>query len=82
MANVKITIQDKEQIMFCADGQEDHLIQLAAKIDQRMSELRASLGNVSDYKLLLAASLLMMDELDDSLNYLEQLTMKLEKLAD
>jgi cell division protein ZapA len=66
MAQVDVAINGKSYRIACDDGQEDHLLQLAAFVDQRIQELVASVGQVGDARLLVMASLLISDELSET----------------
>ena len=70
MAQVDVAINGKSYRIACDDGQEDHLLQLAAFVDQRIQELVASVGQVGDARLLVMASLLIADELSETFSNL------------
>ena len=61
MAQVDVAINGKSYRIACDDGQEEHLLQLAAFVDQRVQELAASVGQIGDARLLVMASLLISD---------------------
>lgn len=65
MAQVDVAINGKSYRIACDDGQEEHLLQLAAFVDQRVQELAASVGQIGDARLLVMASLLISDELSE-----------------
>jgi cell division protein ZapA len=65
MSEVSITINKRAYTVSCDDGQEAHLHGLAASVDGRISELVAGMGQIGDQRLLVMASLLLADELDD-----------------
>ncbi len=66
MAEVTFTILGKTERMQCEDGQEDTLLKLAARVNERLMELKGGMGNVSDQKLYLTLCLMMMDEMIDA----------------
>ena len=66
MAQVDVLINGKSYNVACDDGQEDHLLQLAGYVDQRVQELVNSVGQVGDARLLVMASLLISDELSET----------------
>jgi len=70
MAQVDVAINGKSYRIACDDGQEDHLLQLAAFVDQRIQELVASVGQIGDARLLVMASLLISDELSETFSNL------------
>lgn len=63
MPHVSVTINGRMYRMACDDGQEHHLARLAHDLDQRISKLRASFGEIGDMRLTVMAALLMADEL-------------------
>ena len=71
MAQVTITINGRGYQIACDDGQEEHLVRLAAFVDKKVSELTAAMGQIGDTRLLVMACLLIADELADSYKALE-----------
>jgi cell division protein ZapA len=49
----------------CEDGQEAHLVALAAEVDKRVNSIKAMGGQFGESRLLLLASLLLADEVHD-----------------
>ncbi len=72
MAQVDVTINDRSYRIACDNGQEDHLSRLAEYVDQRVQELVAAVGQVGDDRLLVMASLLVADELSETIGALER----------
>ena len=62
MANVNIKFNGKEFLLSCEDGQEEHLEELSLHLNNRFDNLKKSLGNIGENKLLLIASISVMDE--------------------
>ena len=62
MANVNIKFNNKEFILSCEDGQEEHLEELMIKISQKFNSLKNDLGNLGENKLLLITAVKIMDE--------------------
>jgi cell division protein ZapA len=52
--------------MACEDGQEDHLMQLARLLDERIDHLRGSFGEIGDTRLTVMAALTVADELAEA----------------
>lgn len=71
MVQVTITINHRNYEVTCDDGQEAHLQKLADHIDQRVSELITSVGQVGEPRLLVMASLLLADDLFEAYGQLE-----------
>ncbi len=65
MAQVSLRINGYAYILGCADGEEDHLQALAADLDQRIDDIKASAGPSGEARLLLMAALVLSDELFD-----------------
>lgn len=72
MGQVAISINGRNYQVACEDGQESHLIKLSHYIDQKLTELSKSVGQIGDSRLMLMTSLMIADELFES-------RMKLEK---
>ncbi len=62
MANVNINFNGKEFLLSCEDGQEEHLEDLATNLNTKFNNLKKSLGNIGENKLLLITSITVMDE--------------------
>jgi cell division protein ZapA len=65
MAQVTIRINGYAYTVGCEDGQEGHLEQMAAEIEQRIASIKAIGGQSGEARLLMLASLLLADELHD-----------------
>jgi cell division protein ZapA len=66
MTHVNVTINSRQYRMACDDGQEQHLAQLAAEFDARITDLRAKFGQIGDMRLTVMAALLVADELSEA----------------
>ena len=62
MANVNIKFNGKEFLLSCEDGQEEHLEELSLYLNEKFSDLKNSLGNLGESKLLLITSISVLDE--------------------
>ena len=62
MANVSIKFNNKEFLLSCEDGQEEHLEELLIHINQKFNDLKNNLGNLGENKLLLITAVKVMDE--------------------
>ena len=62
MGNVTIKFNNKEFILSCEDGQEEHLEELLIQISQKFNNLKNDLGNLGENKLLLITAVKIMDE--------------------
>ena len=62
MANVSIKFNNKEFLLACEDGQEEHLEELLIQINKKFNDLKNDLGNLGENKLLLITAVKIMDE--------------------
>lgn len=65
MAQVAVTIGGRTFRVACGDGEEEYLSGLARDLDSRIENLRESVGEVGDNKLVIMAALTFADELAD-----------------
>ena len=62
MANVNIKFNGKEFLLSCENGQEEHLEELSNFLNDKFDNLKNSLGNIGENKLLIITSITVMDE--------------------
>jgi cell division protein ZapA len=62
MAQVDVTVNDRSYRLTCDPGQEDHLRELAAHVNDKVSALAESVGQVGEARLLLMAALLITED--------------------
>ena len=72
MGNVTIKFNNKEFILSCEDGQEEHLEELLIQISQKFDNLKNDLGNLGENKLLLITAVKIMDEYYETKKKVEQ----------
>ena len=72
MANVSIKFNNKEFLLSCDDGQEEHLEELLIQISQKFNNLKNDLGNLGENKLLLITAVKIMDEYYETKKKVEQ----------
>lgn len=63
MPQVTVSIDGKAYRMACDEGQEQHLMDLAASFDRYVTHLRNSFGEIGDQRLTVMAGIMVMDEL-------------------
>jgi cell division protein ZapA len=68
--------------MACEDGQEQHLLRLAEDLDQRITQLRASFGEVGDTRLTVMAALSISDELSEASKRIRRLEEELAAVQE
>ena len=82
MANVSIKFNNKEFLLACEDGQEDHLEELLIQINKKFNNLKNDLGNLGENKLLLITSIKIMDEYFETKKKIEEKKRELENLSE
>ena len=65
MANVNVKFNNKDYLLSCDEGQEDNLVELANHLDLKFTELKKTLGNIGENKLLLITAIKMVDDYFD-----------------
>ena len=82
MANVSIKFNNKEFLLSCDDGQEEHLEELLIHINQKFNDLKNNLGNLGENKLLLITSVKIMDEYFETKKKVDQKKNELKNLSN
>ena len=82
MANVNIKFNNKDFLLSCDDGQEDHLEELLIQINKRFNDLKSDLGNLGENKLLLITAVRVMDEYYETKKKVDQKKTELKDLSD
>ena len=82
MANVSIKFNNKEFLLSCDDGQEEHLEELLIQINQKFNNLKNDLGNLGENKLLLITAVKIMDEYYETKKKVDQKRQELKDLSN
>ena len=82
MANVSIKFNNKEFLLSCEDGQEEHLEELLIQINQKFNDLKNNLGNLGENKLLLITAVKIMDEYYETKKKVDQKKNELKDLSN
>ena len=82
MANVSIKFNNKEFLLSCDDGQEEHLEELLIQINQKFNNLKNELGNLGENKLLLITAVKVMDEYYETKKKVDQKKKELRDLSN
>jgi cell division protein ZapA len=82
VAQVTIRINGYAYTVGCDDGQENHLMQMASSVEDRINSIKAIGGQSGESRLLVLASLLMADELHDQTILLERLKTDLSRAPE
>ena len=65
MAKVSIDVNGRKYALGCDDGEEERLMRLGAKLNERVTMLANQFGQIGDLRLLVMAGITLSDELDD-----------------
>lgn len=65
MGQLNVTVNGKPFLVGCEDGQERHLMDLAAAFDQQVRQVGQEVGQLGETRLFLMTALLLTDELSD-----------------
>ena len=82
MANVNIKFNNKDFLLSCEDGQEEHLEELLIHINQKFNDLKNNLGNLGENKLLLITAVKVMDEYYETKKKVDQKKDELKDLSN
>ena len=82
MANVSIKFNNKEFLLACEDGQEEHLEELLIQINKKFNNLKNDLGNLGENKLLLITAVKIMDEYYETKKRVDQKKNELNELSN
>ena len=82
MANVSIKFNGKQFLLSCDDGQEEHLEELALNLNKKFDDLKNSLGNIGENKLLLITTIQLIDEYFDLRQRVASQKKKIDDLAN
>jgi cell division protein ZapA len=63
MAQVTLRINGFAYVMGCGDGEEGHLMAMAAEVEHRIEAIKASAGQSGEARMLVMAALTMADDL-------------------
>ena len=66
MGKVSLDINGRKYAMGCEDGEEERLVRLGQKLDDRVAEMANQFGQIGDLRLLVMAGITLMDELEDT----------------
>jgi cell division protein ZapA len=62
MPEVSVQIANRDYELACGDGEEERVQELAAYVDEKVTELRRQLPGTPEVKLLVFAALILADE--------------------
>ncbi len=62
MAQVTLRINGFAYVLGCADGEEAHLLAMAAEVDQRIATIKMQAGQSGEARMLVMAALMLADD--------------------
>lgn len=80
MAHVNVLIAGRTYRMACSDGEEEHLKGLAARLDDKITELRGSFGEIGDSRITVMAAITLADQLSEAERRIAALEAELDSL--
>src|SRR5690606_1962005 len=80
MPSVSVMINGKSYRMACDEGQEQHLIDLGARINATIDDLRGAFGEIGDQRLIVMAAITMADELHEERRRVARLEETIDEL--
>jgi cell division protein ZapA len=63
---VAVRLNGREYAVTCGEGEERHVLSLAAYVDEKVAALAKAIGQVGEARLLALASILVADELKEA----------------
>ena len=81
MANVNIKFNNKDYLLSCDEDQEENLVKLVNHLDSKYTELKKSLGNIGENKLLLITGIKIVDDYFDLFKKVKNNKADFEKLS-
>lgn len=66
MPEVNVEINGRKYRMACEEGQEEHLIGLAAKFDSHVEQFKGTFGEIGDNRLSVMAGIAVLDQLEEA----------------
>ena len=72
MGRVSLDINGRKYAMGCEDGEEERLLRLGQKLDDRVNQIANQFGQIGDLRLLVMAGITLMDEVEDTLENLDK----------
>ena len=82
MANVNIKFNGKDFLLSCDNGQEEHLEELSQHLNEKFNKLKSELGSIGENKLLLIASIKIMDEYFETKKKIDEKKKELNDLSN
>lgn len=73
MPEVNVEIDGKKYRMACEEGQEEHLLSLAARFNDHVARMKHQFGEIGDNRLVVMSGIAVLDELAEAERRIEAL---------
>ena len=80
MPHVTVSINGKTYRMACEEGQEEHLLGLAERLNSYVANLKGAFGEIGDQRLTVMAGITIIDELQEAYRRIRSLEADIETL--
>jgi len=81
MAQVNVSINNRNYRMACNDGEEDHLRGLAVRLNGLIDQFRVEFGEIGDARLTVMAAIKMADDFDSAQRSMARLQEELARMT-
>ena len=81
MPHVSVTIGGRAYRLACNEGEEPHLVALAAQVDAKIVEMRGAFGEIGDQRLVVMTALTIADQLSEAQRKAAALEARLDESA-
>ena len=80
LSSVTVTVNGRTYKMACNEGEERHLLGLAAHVNSHVEKIMEEVGQVGDTRLLLMAAITIADEVNDAHRRIAALETEVQKM--
>jgi cell division protein ZapA len=80
MGQISVMLNGRDYRLECGEGEEAHLIELAEYLGTHVEEMKRKFGQVGDDRLILMASLVVLDELWELRRQMAQMKMTMAEV--
>jgi cell division protein ZapA len=81
MPEINVDINGRKYRMACEEGQEDHLLELAARFNAHIDKFKDGFGEIGDNRLTVMAGIAVLDELAEAGRRIDKLKQDIEELT-
>jgi cell division protein ZapA len=81
MPEINVEINGRKYRMACEEGQEDHLLELAARFNTHIDRFKDGFGEIGDNRLTVMAGIAVLDELAEAERRIDKLMQDIENLS-